>query len=86
MKEQTPKPQAVQRFGIYSSLIRSAVWSVRALLLITKVSTSDNFRADFNALFFSQPVYFLFTADEETNLEMAGRTAIENILIYVPFL
>ena len=67
---------------IYSSLIRSAIWSGRALSLGTKVTTSDNFRAGVMTLSFSQPVYSLFVADKETNPETAGRTAIDNIQMY----
>ena len=81
MKEQTSKRQAVQRLRIYSSLIRSAIWSGRALLLGTKLTTSDNFRAGFKTMSFSQPVHSQFAADEGTNPEMAGRTAIENIYV-----
>ena len=36
-------------------------------------ATSDNFRAGFKILSFSQPVYSLFAADEGTNPETAGR-------------
>ena len=50
-----------------------------ALSLGKKVTTSDHFRAGFTTLSFSQPVYSLFAADEGTNPETAGRTAIENI-------
>ena len=74
---------AVQRLRIYSSLIRSAIWSGRALLLSTKVTTSDIFRAVFKTLSFSQPVQFMFAADKGTNPETAGRAAIENIYMYV---
>ena len=63
----------------YSSLIRSAIWSGRALSLGTKVTTSDNFRTGFKTLSCSQPVYSLFTADKETHPETVGRTAIESI-------
>ena len=48
----------------------------------TKVTTRDDFRTGFKTLSFSQPVYSLFTADEGTNPETAGRTAIE--YIYIP--
>ena len=48
----------------------------------TKV-TSDNFRAIFETLSFSQPVYSLFAADEGTNHETAGRTAIKNTYMYI---
>ena len=79
MKRQTLKRQAVQQLRIYSSLIRSAIWSSRALSLGTKVTTSDNFRASFKTLSYSQPAHSLIAADERTNPETAGRTAIENI-------
>ena len=65
----------------YSSLIISAIWSGRALLLGTKVTTSDNFRADFKTLYFSLPVYSLFAANDGTNPETAGHTVIENVYI-----
>ena len=45
------------------------------------VLVSGNFRAGFKILSFSQPVYSLFAADEGTNFETAGRTAIENIYV-----
>ena len=67
--------------NLYNSLIRSVIWSGRALSLGTKVTTSDNFRVGFKTLSFSQPVYSLFAADEGTNPETAGRTAIENIYV-----
>ena len=54
----------------------------RALSLGIQVTASDNFRAGFKTLSFSQPVYFLFAADEGTNPETAGRTAIENIYVF----
>ena len=60
-------------------MIRSAIWSDRALSLGKKVTTSDNFRAGFKTLSFSQRVYSLFAADKGTNPETAGRPAIENI-------
>ena len=50
-----------------SSLIRSAIWSGRAFLVGTKVTTSDVFRADFNTSSFSQALYSLFAANKETN-------------------
>ena len=49
------------------------------------VTTSDNFRAGFKTLSFSQPVYSLFAANEGTNLETAGRTVIEKIYMYIFF-
>ena len=66
---------------LYSSLIRYAIWSGRALSPRTKVTPNDNFRAGFKTLSFSQPVYSLFAADEGTNPKTAGRTAIENIAL-----
>ena len=80
MKEQTPKRQAVQRLRIYSSLIRSAIWSSRALSLGTKLTTSDNFRAGFKTLSFSQPVYPQFAADNGTNPETQ---AVQRLRIYI---
>ena len=82
-KGQTPKRQAAQRLRIYSSLIRFAIWFGRALSLGTKVTTSDNFRASFKTLIFSQPVFTLFAADNGTNPETSGRTAIESICVHV---
>ena len=66
MKGQTSKQQAAQRLRIYNSLIKSAIWSGRALSLGTKVTTSDNFRAGFKTMSSSQPVYSLFAADKGT--------------------
>ena len=62
-------------------MIRSAIWSDRALSLGTKVTTIDNYRTGFKTLSISQPAvqHFLFAADKETNPKTAGRTAIENI-------
>ena len=68
---------------IYTGIknIRFLIWSDRAFSLGTKVTTSDNFRAGFKTLSFSQTVYSLFAADKGTNLETTGRAAIENIYI-----
>ena len=66
MKGQTRKRQAAQRLRIYSSLIRFAIWSGRALSLGTKVTTNDNFCASFKTLSFHQPVYSQFAANEGT--------------------
>ena len=65
-----------QKKRVYSFLIRSVIWSGQALLLVTKGTSSDNFCVSFKTLSFSQPVYSLFAADEETNPEMAGHAAI----------
>ena len=78
MKGQISKRHAVQRLKTYSFLIRSGIWSGRALWLGTKVTTSDNFRAGFNTLSLNQAVYSVFTATIGTNPETPGHTAILN--------
>ena len=69
------------RSRIYSSLIKSAIWSGRALSMGTKVTTSDNFRAGFKTLSFSQLLYCRFAADKGTNPKTEGRNAIEYIYL-----
>ena len=67
------------RLRIYSSLIKSAIWSGRALSMGMKVITSDNFRAGFKTLSFNQLLHCRYAADKGTNPKTEGRTAIENI-------
>ena len=85
IKGQIPKPQAIERLKIYSSLIRLAIWSGRALSLGTTVTSSDNFCAGFKSLSFNQPVYSLLAANKGTNPEAAVSTAIENVYTYNTF-
>ena len=48
---------------------------------VIHVLVSGNFLAGFKTLSFSQPIYSLFTADEGTNFETAGRITIENVYV-----